>query len=114
MKSIFLVLSLFVAQFAFTQTDSTHSKCIYIPNNVSMHCDQSSNDFILKIISSSECKIQKLMAFNRWGSELFSTQKPPFEWNASKEQIGTYFVIVYYLDAENKEQKATQSVTVIR
>jgi hypothetical protein len=96
-----------------TKTPNTPS-CIYIPNNISVRCDDYNKDFTLEIGSGSECRIQKMEVFSRWGNTLFSTEVSPWEWYGGKEAAGTYNVVVTYSEEAGEIKTSTQSVYLIK
>ncbi|MCF8220451.1 MAG: gliding motility-associated C-terminal domain-containing protein [Cryomorphaceae bacterium] len=96
-----------------TKTPNTPS-CIYIPNNISVRCDDYNKDFTLEISSASECRIQKMEVISRWGNILYSTEAPPWEWYGGKEAAGTYNVVVTYSEEAGEIKTSTQSVYVIK
>ncbi len=88
--------------------------CLFIPNNISVRCDDYNKDFTLEIGSNSECSIQKMEVFSRWGNTLFSTEVPPWEWYGGKESTGAYNVVVTYLEKSGEIKTKTQAVYLIK
>ena len=68
----------------------------------------------MEISSASECRIQKMEVFSRWGNILYSTEAPPWEWYGGKEAAGTYNVVVTYSEEAGEIKTSTQSVYVIK
>ena len=97
------------------QTKNPHTaSCIYIPNNISVRCDDYNKVFTLELGSDSECRIQKMEVFSRWGNTLFSTEAPPCKWYGGKEAAGTYNVVVTYSEEAGEIKTSTQSVYLIK
>jgi hypothetical protein len=93
MKSkIHFLMLLFFPFGAFSQTDSC---TIYIPNNVSMHCDQAGMDFLLEVQHNCPFSEAHFMVFDRWGEVLHDSTDLHPEFDASKLPQATY---VYRLD----------------
>lgn len=88
--------------------------CIYIPNNISIRCDDYNKDYTLEIRSDSECRIQKMEVFSRWGNTLFSKEAPPWVWYGGKEAAGTYNVVLSYLKENGEINTITQAVYLIK
>lgn len=95
-QKLFFTGLLFCSGITFAQEDTCF---MYIPNNVSMHCDQAGMDF--KLVVQHNCPFSEVhfLVFNRWGEVLHDSHDLEPEFDASKLPSATY---VYRLDVVYK------------
>lgn len=89
--------------------------CLYIPNVMSIRCDDYNKDYTLEISATAPCIIEKLEVYTRWGNVVYSTQNPPWEWYGGREPMGVYMVRVSYTTQhDNTAPKAQDQQTITR
>lgn len=105
MKTILFTLALIPVinqNECWSQTESkTPETCIYIPNNLSVRCDDYNKDFTLDVSVISPCTIHKMEVFTRWGNPVFTTTTAPWSWYGGRESAGVYNVVLSYSRGQN-------------
>lgn len=115
MRTVFTALLGFIALHSSyilgqTKTPNTPS-CIYIPNNISVRCDDYNKDFTLDVLLTAPCVIKNMKVLDRWGTVLYSTDQGPWTWYGGLQPAGVYNVTVSYIRAENQSEPELKSIT---
>jgi hypothetical protein len=92
------------------ESENTYA-CIFIPNNISVRCDNYNKDFTLDVLLTAPCVIKNMKVLDRWGTVLYSTDQGPWTWYGGLESPGIYHVTVSYIRAENQSETELKSIT---
>lgn len=118
MKTLLFFGMLLSSGIIFGQEDTCF---IYIPDNVSMHCDQAGMDFLLFVQHNCPFGEAHFLVFDRWGEILHDSHELEPEFDASELKVGTYSYIldVKYRDLpvgmqEGRKQRVEGNFTVLR
>jgi len=94
--------------------DLTDRAEIHIPNAFSPNNDNNNDRF--KVFPISVCSFE-ITIFNRWGTKVFFSNHPNFEWDGTSQGLlakeGTYVYQVKYTGISGNERIKTGTITLI-
>lgn len=95
-----------------SECDTTTEEMIEIPNVFTPNGD-GINDFFMPLQIGNAISLNTIV-YNRWGREVFKSDKIEIDWDGLGVSDGTYFWVIKYVTDEGVEKSFNGFVTIIR